>query len=79
MMFFFSEMFPKFFGNQFADELDDEAFFNKTGIKSIPKDDNWDDDNIKNLDAYFDYYIEQTYEDQVLKKLFGDSNVINYE
>lgn len=79
MMFFFSEMFPKFFGVHFNDELDDDAFFNKTGIKSVPKDANWEEDNIKNLDAYFDDYMEQQYEDQVLKKLFENKNVIDYQ
>ena len=79
MMFFFSEMFPKFFVKSFNDELEDDEFFQKTGVKSVPKDSNWEEDNIKILDTYFDDYIETTYEDQVLNKLFGSKNVIDYQ
>lgn len=78
MMFFFSEMFPKFFGNYFSSQLDEVEFQSVNNIMSIPKDDNWTEECVKFLDKNFDEYIDQVYEEQVLHKLFGQKNIINY-
>ena len=69
-------MYPFVLKNEYEKELAPRAYYKKTGVKSAPQDDTWNDDSPYNDPKKFKNAIDHIFDDQFCERLFGPNNVI---
>lgn len=77
--FFYSNLYPQILQKEFEADLDVKAYRKKTGVKSLKKDDTWDDDCPYNDRKKFINAIDHIFDKQFLEPMFGPNNTIKRE
>ena len=78
-IFFYVNLYPQILQMEYSKDLEVKAYRKKTGVKSVKRDDTWDDECPYNDPTKFINVTDHIFDKEFLEGMFGPNNVIKRE